>query len=237
MNPVLVRNIKLGDGTPKICVPIAEKSLKDIIKAAELIVDSPADLVEWRADWFEDVFDVDKTREVLKTLRKILGDIPVLFTIRTIDEGGEIKIDAETYLELNKKAIDSTFVDLLDVEALHFEADAQELINYAHEKAVKVIASHHDFEKTPEEEILILKLQSMGKYGADILKIAVMPKTTKDVDMLLKIAKERTYPFVAIAMSELGLKSRLQGAITFGTVGKASAPGQISVHELKKMLV
>ena len=237
MNPVNVRGLKIGDGCPKICVPIAEKSYEEIVQVAKLIIDSPADFVEWRADWYEDVLDVDKTREVLKALREILGNIPILFTIRTIDEGGEIKIDAGTYLELNKKAIDTTFVDLLDVEVLHFEEDAKELIDYAHKTAVKVIASHHDFEKTPEEEILILKLQSMEKHGADILKIAVMPKTTKDVDMLLKIAKERTYPFVAIAMSELGLKSRLQGAITFGTVGKASAPGQISAHELKKMLV
>lgn len=237
MNPVLVRNIRLGDGTPKICVPIAEKKIEDIVKQAKLIIDSPADMVEWRADWFEDVFDFDKTREVLKALREILGEIPILFTIRTIVEGGEIKVDAETYVELNKKAIDTMLVDLIDVEVLHFDADAKEIINYAHKKAVKVIASHHDFEKTPEEEILIMKLQTMEEFDADVMKVAVMPKVPEDVELLLAIAKDRAYPFVAIAMSKLGIKSRLQGAITFGTVGKASAPGQISVYELKKMLV
>ena len=240
MKPVVVRSVKIGDGIPKICVPIAEKSLEDIIEAAKQIVESTADLVEWRADWFEDILDFEKVQEVLNGLRNILGEMPILFTIRSLTEGGEKAFDEETYISLNKKAVDTDCADLIDVEVLHYKNAAKELAEYAHKAAVTVIASNHDFEKTPEEEQLISKIESMGLYGADILKIAMMPKTMEDVELLLKVSEKMktklTNPLVAISMSELGLKSRLVSVITFGTVGKASAPGQISAQELKNMI-
>ena len=90
MSSVIVRELSIGEGGPKICIPIAENNLENIIKAAEQILDSPADLVEWRADWFEYLLDFDKTKDVLKILREILKDIPIIFTIRSKNEGGEI---------------------------------------------------------------------------------------------------------------------------------------------------
>lgn len=236
MTSVIVRELSIGEGSPKICIPIAENNLENIIKAAEQILDSPADLVEWRADWFEYLLDFDKTKEVLKILREILKDIPIIFTIRSKNEGGEKTVDEATYLELNKKAIDTGCVDLIDVEVLSFKTVAKELIDYSHRLAVKVIASHHDFEKTPEKEEMISKLEIMESFGADILKIAVMPKTYEDVESLLAVSDKIEKPLIAISMSELGVKSRLKGAVTFGTVGKASAPGQISAYELKEKL-
>ena len=46
-------------------------------------------MVEWRVDWFENVFEFDKVEEVLKELRDALGNIPILMTFRTSKEGGE----------------------------------------------------------------------------------------------------------------------------------------------------
>ena len=53
MRQVKVRNIEIGAGIPKICVPIAGVTDEEIMAAAEAVRDSAADLAEWRADWYE----------------------------------------------------------------------------------------------------------------------------------------------------------------------------------------
>ena len=50
MKPVKIRNLKIGCGRPKICVPIVERTKEEILSFAEKIIQSKADMVEWRAD-------------------------------------------------------------------------------------------------------------------------------------------------------------------------------------------
>lgn len=245
MVPVIVRNVKIGEGIPKICVPIVGKTAEEIFETAEVIKSLPADIVEWRADWFEDVFKSEKVEMVLSELRNILEEMPILFTFRTADEGGEQKIDDATYLALNKSVVDAKYADLIDVEIYSKETIASELIDYAHQNEIKVIASNHDFQKTPEQAEIIARLEKMQELGADILKIAVMPNCEQDVHTLLAATEEMTKkaerPLVTMSMSEIGMISRTSGeaygsAMTFGAAGKTSAPGQIPVEELKEIL-
>ena len=74
MNTVHVRNITIGEGIPKICVPIVASSGDAILKEARRFAGLPADLVEWRLDWFDGRFDLDETRRLLAGLREALGD-------------------------------------------------------------------------------------------------------------------------------------------------------------------
>lgn len=78
MNPVKVRNVEIGTGLPKICVPIVGVTKEDILDAARIIKTTAADVVEWRVDWYEDIFDFEKTAETMKALRDVLGDTPIL---------------------------------------------------------------------------------------------------------------------------------------------------------------
>ena len=246
MNPVIVRNVRIGEGIPKICVPIVGTTKEQILEEAKYIATLPADIVEWRADWYENVFDFGQVESVLNSLREILREKPILFTFRTAKEGGEKEIDDMTYIALNKAVAESGEADLLDVELFSGETIVEEILNAAHENHVKVIASNHDFEKTPSKEELISRLQKMQEMGADILKIAVMPKSSKDVITLLTATEEMNtnfakQPIVTMSMSEKGLVSRIAGetfgsAITFGAAKKASAPGQIPAEELRKVL-
>ena len=89
MKTVQVRNITLGEGRPKICVPIVGQTKDDILLEAGTFARIPVDVVEWRVDWFEDVFDTDKVLDVAKDLQTVLKDTPILFTFRTAKEGGE----------------------------------------------------------------------------------------------------------------------------------------------------
>ena len=246
MNPVVIRDLKIGEGMPKICVPIVGVTKEEIINEAKNIKTIPADLVEWRADWFDGVWNFSEVKDVLKCLREELGNMPLLFTFRTAKEGGEKAIDDVAYAELNKKVAEMEIADLIDVEIFSTEEVVKEIIACAHKCNVKIIASNHDFQKTPSEDEIIVRLKKMQDLDADILKIAVMPNTSRDVVTLLSATEKMVSdyadrPVVTMSMSGKGVISRIAGevfgsAITFGAAKKASAPGQIAVEELKNVL-
>lgn len=246
MNPVIVRNIKIGEGIPKICVPIVGVTKEDIIKEAKTFDAIPVDVVEWRVDWFEHVFEIDKVKEVLAELREALKEIPILFTFRTSKEGGEKAIEPKAYAKLNIAAAESGFVDLVDVEAFTGDDIVKEIIEAVHQHGVKVVASNHDFDKTPEKEDIVGRLCRMQELGADIPKIAVMPKSKEDVLTLLAATEEMNRkhadrPIITMSMAGTGVISRLCGevfgsALTFGAAKKASAPGQMGVEDLAQVL-
>ena len=235
---VEVRGVKIGEGVPKICVPIVGKTKEEILAAAKSFADVKMDVVEWRVDWFDGVFDFAQVEDVLKDLRPALGNTPILFTFRTSKEGGEKAIEPDVYVELNKKAAATGLVDLVDVEAFTGDSYVKEIIEAAHEAGVAVVASNHDFDKTPDKDDIVGRLRKMQELDADIPKIAVMPQNKKDVLTLLAYADR---PIITMSMAGTGLISRLCGevfgsALTFGAVGKASAPGQMNAADLNTVL-
>lgn len=72
MNTIKIRDIEIGAGVPKIIVPIVGVTKEDIISEAKTFDSIPLDVVEWRVDWFEGVFDFAKVEDVLKDLRQVL---------------------------------------------------------------------------------------------------------------------------------------------------------------------
>lgn len=246
MNTVKVRNIEIGAGIPKICVPIVGVTREEILAAAENIKSTKADVVEWRVDWYEDIFDFTKTEATMQALREVLGEMPILFTFRTSKEGGEKAIETEAYVELNQNAAKTGLIDLVDVEAFTGDEAVKAVVETAHANGVKVIASNHDFHKTPAKEEIVSRLRKMQELGADIPKIAVMPQNKKDVLTLLAATEEMASeyadrPIITMSMSETGVISRLCGevfgsALTFGAVGKVSAPGQMGIEDLTTVL-
>lgn len=246
MNTVKVRNTVIGEGMPKICVPIVGVTKEAILEEAKAITRLPADVVEWRIDWFENVFDFAALEDVMKDLRQVLGDLPLLMTFRTFKEGGEKTIEDEVYADINIKAAQTGYVDLVDVEIFTGDEIVRRIIEGAHAAGVKVVASNHDFCKTPEKDDIVRRLCKMQEMGADILKIAVMPQNKKDVLTLLAATEEMASihadrPIITMSMAGTGVISRLCGevfgsALTFGVAAKASAPGQMGVEDLKQIL-
>ena len=246
MNTIKVRDIEIGAGAPKIIVPIVGVTKDDIIAEAKTFDSIPVDMVEWRVDWFDGVFDFAQVEDVLKDLRPALGNTPILFTFRTSKEGGEKAIEPDVYVELNKKAAATGLVDLVDVEAFTGDSYVKEIIEAAHEAGVAVVASNHDFDKTPDKDDIVGRLRKMQELDADIPKIAVMPQNKKDVLTLLAATEEMVSeyadrPIITMSMAGTGLISRLCGevfgsALTFGAVGKASAPGQMNAADLNTVL-
>ena len=246
MKTVKIRDVEIGAGIPKICVPIVGVTKKDILEQAKALQTLPVDVVEWRIDWFEGVFDFDALVDALTELRAALGTLPLLMTFRTSKEGGEKAIDAEAYAELNIKAAQTGLVDLIDVEVFTGDEIVSRIIREAHAAGVKVVASNHDFDKTPDKEDIVGRLRKMQAMDADIPKIAVMPRSKRDVLTLMAATEEMATdyadrPIITMSMSGTGVISRLCGevfgsALTFGAAAKASAPGQMGVEDLSTVL-
>lgn len=246
MNTIKVRDIEIGAGAPKIIVPIVGITKEDILNEAKTFDSIPVDVVEWRVDWFEHVFEFDKVEDVLKELRTVLGNIPLLLTFRTKKEGGEKAIDTKEYKELNLRAAKTGYVDFIDVEIFTGDDVVREIIDGAHAAGVRVIASNHDFFKTPAKSDIIYRLRKMQDMGADIPKIAVMPQSKRDVLTLLCATEEMVTdyadrPIITMSMAGTGVISRLCGEVfgssmTFGAAKKASAPGQMGVNDLNTVL-
>lgn len=246
MKIVTVKGINIGEGSPKIIVPIVGKTKKDIVEKAKSFKGMKIDVVEWRVDFFNDVFDITSTLSVLKELREELLNTPILFTFRTKNEGGEKEIPTELYTTLNKAIAESGNVDLIDVEIFLGDDIVKENIENIHKAGIFVVGSNHDFFKTPEKDDIVSRLCKMQDMEVDIAKIAVMPTSTTDVITLLSATNEMYYkyadrPLVTMSMGATGVISRLAGEVfgssmTFGAVGQVSAPGQIPVEELNTAL-
>lgn len=246
MNTVKIGNVEFGKGLCKICVPIVAETFEDAVDQSMEILNTKADIVELRVDWLNFLNDEEKIKSLLKKLKSVLGDIPVLYTFRTYGEGGRTKLPKEKYLELIRLAIKSELVDAIDVELFTGDEEVKEIVSLARNHNIKTIGSNHDFDKTPSKDEIINRLKKMQELGLDIPKIAVMPNSKKDVKELL----DATYmmsteyadrPIITMSMGSLGVISRISGdlfgsSMTFGSVKEASAPGQVDAEKLYKIL-
>lgn len=244
MEPVLVRGVAIGLGRPKVIVPVLGETLDALLQEAAQVQGTPAQLVEWRVDWFAQARDHTQLLAAAAGLRERLGDLPLLATFRTAGEGGHQAISPEEYQTLVETLAASGLVDLMDLEVFS-DADVPRLIAFCHGRNLPVILSNHDFDKTPPKEELIRRLAYMESLGGDIAKLAVMPQTPEDVLTLLSATWTRSRtalrPVVTMSMGALGGVSRVTGelfgsALTFGCAGRASAPGQLEAHTLEDML-
>lgn len=246
MTPVIqVRNLTLGEGRPKICIPLTDTEKGSLQRTAHTLTlpENHCDLAEWRADFFANLLTPEKDAgseglsAVLSCIHDALDEIPLLFTIRTDAEGGAIHISTEDYISANLRAIESGCIDLVDVELSRGDEAVSAIAAAAHKAGISVIGSRHDFAKTPAKEEIVHYLCRMQELGCDIAKFAVMPQCERDVltllDATLTMKEEHTKtPVITMSMGKTGALSRVAGSlcgscITFGTAGKASAPGQL----------
>ena len=246
MNTLTIKNVTIGEGTPKIIVPLVGTTEEQILQEAETVKSLKPDIVEWRVDYYEYVEQIEAVSQLASKLRNVLSNTLLLFTFRSFKEGGNKEISELYYFELLHAAIRTQQFDLVDVELFFEESEVKATVKIAKENGVYVIMCNHDFHKTPPKDEILYRLRKMQEYGADIPKIAVMPQSVEDLIVLLDATntmktKYADRPFITMSMSGTGLVSRLAGAVfgsscTFGAGIEASAPGQIPVDQLRSVL-
>lgn len=241
-----VKNLNIGEFPVKTIVPITAKTKQQALEQAQMIAENPnADMAEFRIDLLDFASDTKAVIALGKELNQVLKNKPLIATIRTANEGGKLKVSDAEYEKIYSEYLKQPFMQLLDIEMFRDQARVEKLTQRAHQKNVLVIMSNHDFDKTPAQQDIEQRLLKQDQMGADILKIAVMPKSKQDVLTLmnatLNVSQKSKKPLLTMSMGRLGTISRIAtanmgGSMSFGMIGEASAPGQIDVAQLKQFL-
>lgn len=254
MKAVTIKGVSIGTGMPKTVV-----SLTDVADL-DYLVGEPGpreydwlavpDCIEWRADYRRDLAP-DALAGTCLFLSEEVDRQPLIFTCRTMGQGGLAQLSASAYADVCRTVIETGQLDIVDIELAAGEQAVRELIAVAHAKGVVALVSHHDFSGTPDDEQLERLLLSMASLRADICKLAVMAKDENDCERLMRATRRvhdvlasdnADLPLCTIAMGAAGVRSRLEGerfgsALTFCSKrGRGSAPGQVELAEAFRTL-
>ncbi len=185
---------------------------------------SEADMIELRLDL------VNEPIKAMKAVR-LATTKPIIATNRLKTEGGMFQGSERERIELLLQA--APFADFVDIELL---ADLRDEFMARVNKPV--IVSYHDFLGMPNEDEMAIILENMKKTGAIYAKIAVTPKNLRDNLRILGLLLDADLPLCMIAMGNIGRHLRavapLYGSVlTYGFVAKSTAPGQMSLAELR----
>ena len=244
-NLLCIKGKIIGKGKPLVCVPVMESSKEEILRETRRLEEAHTEMIEWRVDAFENVESPNAIREILNEMKHIIKESILVYTFRSKNQGGCKALSAADIYDIHQVAAESDVVDFIDVE--YFEAkNPQKEIAMLREMGAYVIASHHDFEQTPDPEVIRMLLEQIRESGADVVKLAVMPQNIVGCIALLE---ERPTAFMKPSGSSAdyhvhGCKrgiSRVAGeffgsCVTFGAGGQASAPGQLPVKQLEEIL-
>jgi 3-dehydroquinate dehydratase I len=162
---------------------------------------------------------------------------PVLLTIRDESEGGSWRGREAERLALYLTGLKSVFAVDLEIGARALEILAQT----AHRRGVKVIGSFHDFNGTPD----LMRLNAVEtrgrRMGVDVVKIATMVNTPKDLARLFALPANAKGPICVMGMGEWGGISRVAlpcagSCLVYGALEEATVPGQLRCDQLAKEL-
>ncbi|MBE5910180.1 type I 3-dehydroquinate dehydratase [Pseudobutyrivibrio sp.] len=241
---LIIKNHRLSSDKVKVCIPVLASTFESAIELVEKCVKNGVPIIELRADYFDFLNQKDVLEAFLQKTAERTKNTVVLFTIRTDVEGGEYSFDEDLYKDILLSVSHTGTVDIIDIEATHIQ-NATHFINQLQDNGVYVLASHHNFNETPELLDMLDIFDSLQETGADILKIAVMPKDFDDVIRTLKAAnianEDCDSLIIMISMGEIGKVSRIIGSsvgscMTFASLEKASAPGQLDYEDLNTIL-
>ena len=235
-----------GGKFPLICTPLVGRSRDKILAELNLVLAKQPDILEWRVDFFEHIGDSDAVIAMAKSIKQAAGEIPLMFTRRSINEGGEkIALTEEQVVSLYCAVCDSRSIDLVDFEMSNDPAHIKAVRAVSKANDIKLVLSFHNFSFTPGLELLNQRFMQAEQLGADISKIAVMPRHLDDVLTLLtatlQSSQKLKIPLISMSMGPYGSLTRLFGwtfgsALTFAVGASSSAPGQVPIEDLNTVL-
>ncbi|GHU28850.1 3-dehydroquinate dehydratase [Betaproteobacteria bacterium] len=231
---------------PLICSSLVGKSRVAILDEVDSIVPKRPDLIEWRVDFFEALSDIAEVIDLVSAIKTAVAKIPVIFSFRTMSEGGGVcALNESDILKLYVAACASRCVDFIDYEMSNSLASVTLLREISRNSGVAMIMSYHDHQGTPDDEILEEKFAEAERLGADVAKVVVTPRHSNDVLSLLsatqKASKKRAIPLISVAVGGIGAVSRVFGwaygsSVTFASGRSKPVPGQMRIEELRSVL-
>jgi 3-dehydroquinate dehydratase I len=232
-----------GGKLPLVCTPLVGATRDALLDEARTVAAKRPDVVEWRVDFFEPIARAHDVVDAARALKSIFGETPLIFTRRSTKEGGRpVPIPEPQVLELYDTVCGSGCIDLVDYELSNPQGDVGRVREVARRHDVKLILSFHDFERTPAADVLRQMFVDAERAGADVAKVAVMPKSLDDVLTLLSATLEADrllgIPLLSMSMGAYGSLTRMCGwmfgsTLTFAVGKGSSAPGQVPIDELR----
>lgn len=218
------------EGLGRICIPIAETTVKDAIKAVKE-ANRFADLIELRMDYLKE----PELAILLKGRQK-----PFVVTNRRKEEGGKYWVHERRRVKILEEAIDLG-AEFVDVEIGTERSLLQSLIT--NKKGTQVILSFHNFQETPSQGELKRLYERMARWKPDLVKIVTFARSWEDnlrILSLIPYARKKNQKILAFCMGEKGKMSRifapLMGVVwTYASLNRnrTSAPGQLTVYEMR----
>ncbi len=210
-----------------IAVPLTDENFKENLTKAK---DLGADLIELRVDTFSRT-DVEYVRDLLLSVKD--EGLKTILTVRDPKEGGkQVHNREDLFIKLSPES-DFTDVELMSLDLL------RRVKKIVKEAGKDLIASFHDFERTPPVWVIKEIIRKALNEGA-IPKVSVMANSYEDCAKLLCAGASFPGRKILIAMGKEGMVSRVAGYvfgsfISYASLGKALAPGQIPLEEMVKI--
>ena len=233
-----IKDVRIGEGRPKTIVPVLDVTREDVVASARRAVAAGADCVEWRADFSRNPHDAGELVATARALGDALPRTPLIATLRTKGQGGRLEADGAEYVQLVRSLISAGGPDIIDIESAAGDTCVRELARLARGHGKHAIVSHHDFAGTPETSWMTDELRRMADLGASIPKLAVMANSPADAARLMEATARAAacldVVLLTMSMGPAGAITRLAGesfgsALTFCSLGVASAPGQVDL--------
>lgn len=234
----------LGAGrVPAVCAPLVGRDQAQLEAEARSVAAKGPDLLEWRVDFFEALSDTAAVLRTATAIRAAAPHLPLLFTRRSQREGGQpIALSEAEVVALYRAVCRERAVELVDFEMCNAAADVQAVRECSRAGGIALVLSYHNFSETPPVKELVARFHQAQQLGADVGKIAVMPREPRDVLRLLEATAqasgELSIPVVSMSMGGWGSVSRLCGgvfgsAMTFAVGQSSSAPGQMPIEDVR----
>ncbi|HGZ4277288.1 MULTISPECIES: type I 3-dehydroquinate dehydratase [Streptococcus] len=217
----------------KLIVSVMPRSLEEA-QALDATRYLDADIIEWRADYLPK----EAILQVAPAIFEKFAGRELVFTLRTRAEGGEIDLSPEEYIHLIKEVAQLYQPDYIDFEYYSYKDVFEEMLDFPN-----LVLSYHNFQETPENMMEILS--ELTSLNPKLVKVAVMAHTEQDVLDLMNYTRgfktlNPEQEYVTISMGKVGKVSRITADVTgsswsFASLDEASAPGQISLANMKKI--
>jgi 3-dehydroquinate dehydratase-1 len=235
-----------GGKFPLICTPLVGRTLDKLLAELTVVLPKKPDVLEWRVDFFEQISDTALVITAAAAIKKAADSVPLLFTRRSTIEGGEkIALNEDQVIAMYSAVCESKHIDLIDYEMANDAANIARVREAAKANGIKLVLSFHNFSYTPALETLAAKFLTADQLGADVAKVAVMPRDLDDVLALLtathQASKKLRIPLISMSMGPLGAITRMVGGVfgsslSFAVGAASSAPGQVPIEDLNTVL-
>lgn len=238
-HPITAGKMVLGSTQPVIAVPLVGETREAVLKEAEVVKSLNPDLIEVRADYWDFIEDTDKSIAMLKDIKAIMPEVPILLTVRIKAERGHQDVNTEKKFAFYERAIAEKLPTLIDVELAYGPDVIKNFKKKLEGTDIKLVVAYHDLNGTPSSDEIKAIMEREIAAGGDVAKIVVKPNKEEDVltflNGTLSFRRDNPdYPIIASGSGDVGRITRLIGGLfgidlTFASGVKGSNPTQMPV--------